>query len=124
MSKLKLSGISPFPAMLMALFTTVVGLYPLGFSSESWEVVVVLGLIAACVVCAVWGHEAISQTERDAANGRNKRQPVPYSSRGKIRRTGLARTGDKDFTAVPIIPIALGFLLTLVLLYAVAVFSF
>ena len=93
-NKLKISGNFPFVAMLVALVGAVGRLKILGFSSESWEVVVVLGLIAACVVCAVWGHEAISQTERDAANGRNKRQPVPYSSRGKIRRTGLARTGD------------------------------
>ena len=109
--------------MLMALFATVVGLYPLGFSSESWEVVVVLGLIAACVICAVCGHEAITQAERDVVNRRGKRQLVLYSSRGKIRRTVLARTGDKGFSALPIVPIAIGFLLTLALLYAVAVFS-
>ncbi len=114
---------SPFVAMLVALAAGVAALRPLGFDKEGWEVVVILALIFGTCICSVWAHELMLIVEEI---GRKKAAPIPtlYSVRGQPLAPHQNRVQRGSLSAMPLLPISLGIVLCLALVYAVAVFSF
>ena len=114
---------SPFIGMLIALVGVVAALSPLGFHPKSWEIVVVLSLIAGGSICAIWGYEAMSQAQRISTKDKAVSWSGLYSDQGKPLQSVSTATDREGVSAVPLIPIVIGFLLTLALIYAVVVFS-